>query len=637
MEELFLNTLRKWWGYTSFRPRQLDVMKSVYSGQDTLALMPTGAGKSLLYQVPALSMDGVCIVVTPLIALMKDQVDRLRSMGISAAAIHSGQTMRQIDLTLDNCAWGDMKFLYVAPERISGDTFRTRFRTMKVSMIAVDEAHCISQWGYDFRPAYLRIAELRDIMPDIPILALTASATPAVADDIMRHLKMREGVVVRTSFARSNLSYVVRNVEDKQQQLLRVVSNVMGSGIVYVRTREATAHVAQLLVDGGCKAEFYHGGMGHVERSMRQDRWRKGECRVVVATNAFGMGIDKADVRFVVHYDVCDSPEAYYQEAGRAGRDGRMSYAVLLAAPDDASRSLKRFQVEFPEMDKIKECYESLFNYLQVGIGDGKYATFSFNIFEFAAKAKIYSTTAFNAIKILQQNGYMTLTDEMENPPRILFVVNRDDLYKIRVEREELDHVIRTVLRLYNGLFNDRFVPIDESEIAQMSGYTPERVHEMLKRLWELHIIKYIPGNRSPLLMLNEERLPMQDVYISPESYKIRKEMASERLQAMNSYSTNTTRCRSNMLQEYFGEQQTSPCGVCDICIEARKSGRTIEGADQTISQSIKNMLREQPKTVKDIVARFGGEPDKIIEAIEVMVADGEISIDSGGKMRIKE
>ena len=479
------DTLKRYWGFTEFRPVQLEIIRSVLEGRDTLALMPTGGGKSLTYQVPTLAREGLCIVVTPLIALMKDQVDRLRARAVPAVAIHSGLSPRQIDIALDNCAYGDVKFLYVAPERLATEAFRLRVVRMNVQLIAVDEAHCISQWGYDFRPSYLRIAELREKLPGVPVLALTASATKTVADDIMRHLKFPEPHILRSSFARPNLSYSVRRTDDKNGQLLRLVRNVPGTGIVYVRTREGTEQIADLLRQEGTTAAAYHGGLGHAERSLRQEEWLSGKTRVMVATNAFGMGIDKADVRFVVHYAMCDSLESYYQEAGRAGRDSQRAYALLLVASDDSDRIARRFEQEFPPLEKIKEIYERICSYLQIGIGDGGEASFLFNIHDFCARERLYSGTVTSALKLLQQNGYMTLTDAQENPARVMFCVSRDELYKLRVQRDELDHFIRTLLRLYNGVFTE-FRPIDEGELATWSGYTVQRVKELLKRLWQL-------------------------------------------------------------------------------------------------------------------------------------------------------
>ena len=529
-EEKIYAALTRWWGFREFRPVQREIILSVMQGRDTLALMPTGGGKSLTYQVPTMARDGLAVVVTPLIALMKDQVDRLRARGIPAAAIHSGLSPRQIDIALDNCVYGDVKFLYVAPERLTSEAFRLRVVRMNVSLIAVDEAHCISQWGYDFRPSYLRIAELRERLPGVPVLALTASATGRVAEDIMHHLKFPEAHILRSSFARPNLSYSVRRTDDKNGQLLRLVHNVPGSGIVYVRTREATEQIADLLRQEGIPAAAYHGGLGHAERSQRQEEWIAGRVRVMVATNAFGMGIDKPDVRFVVHYSMCDSLESYYQEAGRAGRDGARAYALLLVAADDGERTIRRFEQEFPPLERVKDIYEKVCNYLRIGIGEGADATFQFNIHDFCAREHLYAGTVSSALKLLQQNGYMTLTDAQENPARVMFCVSRDDLYRLRVQRDELDHFIRTLLRLYNGVFTE-FRPIDEGELATWSGYTVERVRELLKRLWMLRVIRYIPSNRSPLLFMNEERLPRADLYIAPETYRLRQQLARLRLE----------------------------------------------------------------------------------------------------------
>ena len=588
-------TLKRYWGFTSFRPVQEEIIRSVMDGRDTLALMPTGGGKSLTYQVPTMAREGLCVVVTPLIALMKDQVDRLRRMGIPAVAIHSGLSPRQIDIALDNCVYGDTKFLYVAPERLATEAFRLRVVRMPVTLLAVDEAHCISQWGYDFRPSYLRIAELREKLPDVPVLALTASATKPVAEDIMHHLKFAEPHIIRSSFARPNLSYSVRHTDDKQGQLLRLLHNVPGSGIVYMRTREGTEQLAEQLRDAGIAAAAYHGGLGHADRAQRQEDWLQNKVRVMVATNAFGMGIDKADVRFVVHYAMCDSLESYYQEAGRAGRDGRRAYALLLVASDDHDRIARRFDQEFPPLEKIKEIYERICSYLRIGIGEGGETSHLFNLYDFCAREHLYAGTVQSAVKLLQQNGYMTLTDVQDNPARVMFCVSRDDLYRLRLQRDRLDPFIRTLLRLYNGIFTD-FRPIDEGELASWSGYTVERVKELLKELWQLRVIRYIPSNRSPILFLNEERLPREDLYISPETYRRRQELMHERFERMLAYAENDTECRSVILERYFGSESPEPCGICDVCLARRRAAKAqaSQGADtpsetlQTASSSTK-------------------------------------------------
>ncbi len=631
LDEQMLAALRRYWGYTSFRPMQREVIASILGGRDTLALLPTGAGKSIIYQLPTLMREGVCIVVTPLIALMKDQVDRLRSRSIQAAAIHSGLTPRQIDIALDNCVYGDVKFLYLAPERLASEAFRLRLDRMNVSLLAVDEAHCISQWGYDFRPSYLRIAEVRRLIPDAPVLALTASATERVAEDIMDRLHFGEKHVLRSSFARPNLQYVVRHVDDKNEQLLRVISNVGGSGIVYMRTREGTEQVAAYLRDNGISANYYHGGLGYSDRSARQNDWTSGRTRIMVATNAFGMGIDKADVRFVVHYSMCDSLEEYYQEAGRAGRDGKRAYALLLVSPDDRGRIDRRIETEFPSLDTIRHCYESVCNYLQIPVGDGADATYTFNIHDFCRRYRIYVGTAVNAFKLLQQNGYLTLTEEMDNPARIFFCVSRDDLYRIRVERNDMDILLRTILRLYDRVFSE-FRPIDEGEIAAASGYTVDRVHELLKRLWQMRVIRYIPSNRSPLLYFDEERLPTADVRIAPETYLHRKQMYRERYEAMLRYAFNEDRCRSAVIEEYFGGGQAEDCGICDICLGRRKRSADRSMSDEELLQKIREC---GPVAMRDLVAGYGGDRQVVADAVDRLLAEGKISLDKGGFIAI--
>jgi len=621
--------LRKHWGYTQFRAGQEAIIRSVLDGRDTLALMPTGGGKSLTYQVPTLAREGLCIVVTPLIALMKDQVDRLRRQGVSAVAVHSGLSYRQTDIALDNCAFGDVKFLYVAPERLASEAFRLRVQRMNVSLLAVDEAHCISQWGYDFRPSYLRIAEIRRLIPDAPVLALTASATTLVAEDIMERLGFAEPNILRSSFARPNLSYAVRHTDDKSEQLLRVVEGVEGSGIIYMRTREGCEQMAESLRGQGHSVSYYHAGLPHAERAMRQEEWTSGKVRIMVATNAFGMGIDKADVRFVVHYSMCDSLESYYQEAGRAGRDGRRSYAVLLAASDDDSKIVKRFDAEFPPLEDIKSIYEKACDYVQVAVGDGLYASFVFNIHDFCAREHLYIGKVKAAMDLLAQNGYMTLTDEMENPARIIFCVSRDDLYKIRVDRNDLDHIIRTVLRLYNGVFTE-FRAIDEREIAAASGYTVERVKELLKRMWQMRIIRYIPSNSSPMLFFDEERLPTKDLYISPDTYLHRKRLMRERFENMLAYTANETECRSAVLQRYFGDAEAEDCGVCDICLAKRRRAKSVA---RDLAEAAAEIIRAEPITARELCRRLKADPSAVAEAVDRMRAEGKISVEPSGKL----
>ena len=625
------SALRQFWGFDAFRSVQEQAIRSVIEGRDTLVLMPTGGGKSLIYQVPAMASEGVCIVVTPLIALMKDQVDRLRSKGISAVAIHSGLSQRQIDILLDNCVYGDVKFLYVAPERLGTEVFRMRVQRMNVSLLAVDEAHCISQWGYDFRPSYLRIAEIRRLIPDVPVLALTASATPFVADDIMKHLLFGGPNIIRATFARKNLVYTVRRVEDKNEQLLRLINNVEGSGIVYVRLREGAEKLAAFLREQGISADYYHGGLPNAERSIRQEEWTSGQTRIMVATNAFGMGIDKADVRFVVHYTMCDSLESYYQEAGRAGRDGKRSYALLLAADDDQRRILTNFNNEFPPVEEIKRLYEKICSYLQVAVGDGLLASFVFNIHDFCAREHIYIDKVRNALKILQMNGYMTLTDERENPARLMFCVSRDDLYKIRIQREDFDHFLRTVLRMYNGVFTE-FRPINEQEIATVSGYTVEKVHDFLKRLWQMRVIRYIPSNRSPMILFDEERLPTSDLYIAPETYRQRKESMLGRIEQMIAYSQNDEQCRSRLLSEYFGDTEAEDCGICDVCLARRKQLKA-EQSSADLRERIIALTSGDGVSIRDLAAEFRCDPQLIIDEVKAMHDAGLLMTTRDGRI----
>ena len=627
--------LERWWGYKEFRPMQREIIESVLQGRDTLALMPTGGGKSITYQVPALTLEGLCIVVTPLIALMKDQVDQLQRRGISAVAVHSGLDPRRIEIALDNCTYGDVKMLYIAPERLETEAFKVRLRRMNISLIAVDEAHCISQWGYDFRPSYLNIAKIREFAPEAPILALTASATEEVARDIMRHLNFGEDNILRSSFARPNLSYVVRDSGDKYENLLRVINNVPGSGIVYMRTREGAEQLAERLRKDGINANFYHAGLPSMERSLRQDEWRDGKTRVIVATNAFGMGIDKADVRFVIHFAMCDSLEAYYQEAGRAGRDGKRSYAVLLAEQRDGESIAKLFKTEFPPIADIKRVYELVCNYLQVAVGDGFGASFAFNIYDFCHSVKLSSIMVTNALKILEQNRLMTLIDEQDNPAKLMFTCSRDSLYKLNAEGNDMDNMLLAILRLYNGVFT-HFRNIDELQIAAFAHLTPERVHELLKVLWRMHVIRYIPAARTPMIYFDTERLPQKDLYIAPETYRYRYDRAVERFNSMLHYTTSTDECRSKIIEEYFGEPDAKDCGICDVCLAKRKRGEMLSLAE-SIDAQIFSILAEGEKAVKDIVAQISGRTELIAERIDYLLAEKKISVSISGKVKINK
>ena len=622
MRDKLLAILKQYWGYDSFRESQYEIISTVLSGQDTLALMPTGGGKSLTYQLPTLASEGLCIVITPLIALMKDQVDRLRQMGISAVAIHSGLSRRKIDVALDNCVYGDVKFLYIAPERLNSDIFKLRARRMNVALIAVDEAHCISQWGYDFRPSYLHIKTLRELQPEAPVLALTASATERVADDIMENLGFAERNVVRSSFARPNLSYVVRKVEDKEEQLLRVIGGVDGSGIVYVRKRETAEILCQFLQEQGVSASFYHGGLPNEERSIRQDEWVSGKVRVMVATNAFGMGIDKADVRFVVHYTMSDSMESYYQEAGRAGRDGKRSYAMLMVAPNDYKILSRRLESNFPPIEQIKSIYEKICAYLMIAIGDGAGHSYIFNLQDFCRREKLFSQTVIGAVDLLERNEYMSYIEVADNPARVIFKVGRDDLYRYAMS-QTVERVVRTMLRMYNGLFTE-FRAIDEDVIAASCDMSREQVHQVLRDLWRNQIIRYVPANSSPMIYMNEERLPLASLYISPKSYGYRKEQVVSRFEAMVGYAENTTECRSVIISNYFGDADAEPCGCCDVCLANRRKVVKSESV-ASVESLIVDALKDGPLPLREIARRVAAQPQTITAALYSMLDSGRV------------
>ena len=622
MRDKLLAILKQYWGYESFRESQYEIISSVLSGRDTLALMPTGGGKSITYQLPTLMSDGLCVVITPLIALMKDQVDKLQRQGISAVAIHSGLSRRKIDIALDNCVYGDVKFLYIAPERLNSDIFRLRARRMNISLIAVDEAHCISQWGYDFRPSYLHIKTLREFQPEAPVLALTASATEQVTDDIMENLCFAEKNIIRSSFARPNLSYVVRKVEDKEEQLLRVISGVAGSGIVYVRKRETAETLCQFLQEQGVNASFYHAGLPNEERSIRQDEWVSGRVRVMVATNAFGMGIDKADVRFVVHYTMSDSMESYYQEAGRAGRDGKRSYAMLMVAPNDYKILSRRVEGNFPPIEQIKSIYEKICAYLMIAIGDGAARSYVFNIQDFCYREKLFVQTVVSALDLLERNEYMSYVDVADNPARVIFKVSRDDLYKYTMS-DTVERVVRTMLRMYNGLFTE-FRAIDEEVIAAATDMSREQVHQVLRELWRSQIIRYVPANSSPMIYMNEERLPVSSLYISPKSYGYRKEQMISRFEAMVGYAENTTECRSVILSNYFGDSSAEPCGYCDVCLANKRNAKSEDSAE-AVEKRIVESLNEGELPLREIARRVAAKPQTITDALYRMLDRGEV------------
>ena len=611
---------------------QEDIINSALAGKDTLALMPTGGGKSICFQVPAMARDGICLVVSPLIALMKDQVQNLNNKGIKALAIYSGMTYSQIDATLDNAIYGDYKFLYVSPERLHTHMFRERVRKMDINFLVVDEAHCISQWGYDFRPAYLEITEIQSLIGEVPVIALTATATKSVAEDIMARLNFRERNVISSGFERANLSYVVRNVDDKFGNILKVCNGVPGTGIVYVRERKRCEEIASFLRQNGIKSDFYHAGLSKELRSAKQDAWVNDDIRVIVATNAFGMGIDKPDVRFVIHYDLPDSLEAYFQEAGRAGRDGNRSYATMMWNSSDISRLRQIHTISFPDIQYIKEIYQKVFIYLNIPYEEGKESVSKFNLVEFSKKFSLNSVSAYYAIKYLEQEGYWELTDELDNPSKIMFVVGRDELYKVQIDNPELDKFIKSVLRIYTALFS-RLTPIDEEYIARVTMDSIMGVKEKLKELSRLKIIKYIPKVRTPLIIMNTERLVESNLYISQKRYEERKGMFQKRIESIISFVKNDEECRSRQLIGYFGQEAVKDCGVCDVCIKKRNS--TNSGArKKEIEKHIFSILEERGNTtIKEIETTAGDEYKLYLQVLREMIDNSAVAIE-GDKIK---
>lgn len=565
-------TLKKYWGYDSFRPKQEEIISSAVRGDDTLAILPTGGGKSICFQVPAMMKEGICIVVSPLIALMKDQVHNLHERGIRALAVYSGMTYREIDITLDNAVYGDYKFLYVSPERLGSELFRVRVAKMNVNYLVVDEAHCISQWGYDFRPDYLQIAEIREIIGrSVPVIALTATATPAVADDIMEKLHFKSGNLIRSGFERPNLSYVFRKTEDKLGQLLSICSGVAGTGIIYVSKRKNAEQIAKFLQARGESVQAYHAGLSRDSRNVIQESWKSGETRIIVSTNAFGMGIDKPDVRFVCHYDMPDTIEGYFQEAGRAGRDGNRAFAVLLWNDNDIARLNQITRITFPPLDYIRDIYQKVFIYLGIPYEEGRGMSFKFQIEDFARKYGLHAATAFYAMKYIEMSGYWNLTEEIEIPAKIIFDIRRDELYRIQLKDRSLDTFIKLLLRLYTGLFTV-YVSIDEEYIARVGRYSVDAVKAKLKNLAASKVLTYVPKIKSPMLNIVNERLLESNLRLPQSEYDKRLALRNGHVDAMISLTTEDTECRVVRMLRYFGQESVSPCGKCDICLAEKKA-----------------------------------------------------------------
>lgn len=616
--DIYHEILAKYWGYTAFRPLQEEIIHSIAEGNDTLGLMPTGGGKSITFQVPALAKEGICIVVTPLIALMKDQVENLRRVGIKATAVYSGMTRQEIITQLENCIFGGYKFLYVSPERLSTELFQAKLQAINVSLLVVDESHCISQWGYDFRPSYLNIAEIREQLEGVPVLALTATATPEVVADIQERLRFRKKNVFQKSFRRDNLSYVVRQTDDKIQALIQILQKVPGCAIVYVRNRKRTKEIALALQSAGISADYFHAGLNRAEKDLRQNRWKNDECRVIVSTNAFGMGIDKPDVRIVIHIDMPGSLEEYYQEAGRAGRDEKTAYAVALCAGTDSAKLKKRLADEFPDRAFICRVYEALGNYFQIAVGYGLDTVHDFSITDFCHVFKFSIIQTHHALKILELSGYIEYTEEIESASRLMFRITRDDLYKYQHQSKRTDDIIQAILRSYTGLFAD-FVYIDERLIATRSGSTPQEVYDILTGLSKLKILQYIPRKKTPLIIYTQSREEQRYVRIPRKAYEERKERLARRIEKVLEYTTEKYICRSRILLTYFGEKGTEDCGTCDVCRSAKDS--VLRNEDFTnIRHQLTELLSDTPQAVGDIIAQLPYPEEKSLTALRFLV-----------------
>ena len=629
---VYHDILKQYWGFDDFRELQLPIIESICAGKDTLALMPTGGGKSITFQVPALAMEGICIVVTPLIALMKDQVDNLRSRDIKAAAIYSGMTREEIIITLDNCVYGNFKFLYVSPERLSTELFISRLQYLNVCLLAVDESHCISQWGYDFRPSYLNISDIRQHLPQTPVLALTATATPSVVKDIQERLKFPAPNVFQMSFERSNLAYVVRHTEDKEKMLLQILEKTPGTAVVYVRNRKSTKEVTDLLKRNGISADFFHAGLTNDQKDKRQKAWKTGACRVIVSTNAFGMGIDKAEVRVVVHMDLPDSIEAYFQEAGRAGRDGLKAFAVLHYQKNDATKLKKRLSDSFPEKDTIRNVYESLAHYYQIAEGSGMGMMLAFDLNDFCTKFKYSFLQGYHALKILENAGYIELTEELDNPSRVYFLSKREELYHLKLGDPISDELLQTLLRSYTGLFAD-FVPIQEEVLAKRLGYKADEVYERLLHFSRLGVIHYIPRRKSPYVIYQVNREAKERVALTKAVYEERRDRYQDRIKAMLSYANDDQVCRNRQLLLYFGEKDGRNCGKCDVCLKKNESGLSNYEFER-ISDEIHEAVQSGKVAIDQVVAQSKSSAEKVILVVRFLADHGKLVLE-GNHVRI--
>lgn len=628
--------LLKYWGYSAFRPLQEDIIQSVLDGKDTLALLPTGGGKSLTFQVPAMAKEGICIVISPLISLMKDQVDNLKKKGINAGAIYSGMHKDEINLVLNNSRSGYNKLLYISPERLTTTIMRESIKRMKVNLLAIDEAHCISQWGYDFRPPYLRISEIREYLPGTPFLALTATATPIVVDDIVKKLQLKNASVFRKSFERKNLTYFVFHEEDKRRRILKIISKVNGAGIIYVRNRRQTKLMSDFLVKNGVPSTFYHAGLDTPERDKRQTAWMKEEKRVIVATNAFGMGIDKPNVRFVIHIDLPDSIEAYFQEAGRAGRDEKDAFAVLLYEKADVIDSRHNLASSYPEMKTIKDIYQALGNYLNIPVGSGRDSSSEFDISDFSSQYRFSPVIVYNTLKFLEKEGYIILNEAIHSPSRLFIKAGKEELYRFQVENVIFDPFLKTILRSYGGIFTE-FVNIREEDLAKRCNMPPGEVKDNLKNLHQRGIVDYVPRPDKPRIIYAEDRMDARDLTLSAGNFSNRLKDASARLEAVISYAEKNHICRSEQLLRYFGEKNAARCGKCDVCIEANKAGLD-DREFESLLKLIRPLLQTKPCDLNEISLSCAPvHEDKVLKAIQWLMDHEKIAMTSDRKYFWKE
>jgi ATP-dependent DNA helicase RecQ len=628
--------LENFWGHKNFRPLQEDIIKSVLNGDDTLALLPTGGGKSICFQVPALALEGLCIVVSPLIALMKDQVENLSSRGVKAISITSTMSKREIDIALENCVFGKVKFLYLSPERLTNHLFLERLKSMKVALIAVDEAHCISQWGYDFRPAYLQISKLRELLPGVQVIALTATATSDVVEDIQQRLLFKKQNVFRKSFERSNLSYIVLKEEDKLNRLIKIVNKLQGTGIVYVRNRKKTKEIAEFLMKNKIRADYYHAGLEAAVRSKKQDDWIKDRCRIIVATNAFGMGIDKPDVRFVVHLDLPDCLEAYFQEAGRAGRDEKSAYAIVLYNDSDIIDLSRNFEASYPPIDDIKQSYHAICSHFQIAIGSGEGSVHEFDINLVSSNYKLNPLTVFNSVKFLEREGYLSITEAIAQPSRIFFPISRTNLYEFQIKHQPYDNFLKLLLRSYSGVF-DGFVRIDEVELARRANIPTDVIKKTLVQLEKMGVIYYQPRTEQTQLFFLSPRIDVKNLYLSPENYFERKKQAKIKMEAVKSYATSEIHCRSLQLLAYFGEENDHTCGQCDVCLESKKK-QLSNKEFQLLHDQIKILITNTPLTItklKEVLKDH--DEEKVLQTVQWLIDNKLLEISDDETLKLAE